>query len=101
MPLFSLLGITEWEAVVSSFHLPGDGPVCCVNADRLEPLPLPHLSLPDLLCPQPPLPLLPVNMEKTHCLEFTAAAATCADFLRLPPPLPPITALGCTFLSSG
>lgn len=64
--LFPLLGITEWEAVVSSFHLPGDGPVCCVNADRLEPLPLPHLSLPDLLCPQPPLPLLPVNMEKKH-----------------------------------
>lgn len=116
MPLFSLLGITEWEAVVSSFHLPGDGPVCCVNADRLEPLPLPHLSLPDLLCPQPPLPLLPVIMEKTHCLEFTAAAATRADFLRLcvcrrrPPPSPthhsfgmyvPFFRLSCDFRRAG
>lgn len=66
MSLFSFLGITEWEVVVSSFDLSSDGPVCRVNADRLEPLPLPHLSLQDLFGPQPSLPLLPVNIRRKN-----------------------------------
>lgn len=86
--LFSSLGITEWEAVVSSLHLSRDGPVCCANADRLEPLPLPHLSLQDLLCPQPPLPLLPVNMEKPIVYN-SQQQQRALIFLRLPPPSPP------------
>lgn len=76
--MFSFLGITEWEAVVSSFHLFSDGPVCCVDADRLEPLSLPHISLQDLFCPKPSLPLLPVNMHRKNP-GFTFTAATRAD----------------------
>lgn len=64
MSMCSFLGITEWEVVISSFDLSRDGPVCCVNADRLEPLSLPHLSLQDLFCPKPSLPLLPVNIGR-------------------------------------
>lgn len=64
--MFSFLGITEWEVVFSSFDLSRDGPVRCVNADGLEPLSLPHLSLQDLFCPKPPLPLLPVNIRRKN-----------------------------------
>lgn len=93
--MFSFLGITEWEAVVSSFHLSSDGSVCSINADRLEPLSLPHLSLQDLFCPEPSLPLLPVNMQRENTgLIFTAA--TCADIC-----VCSHTALECTFPFSG
>lgn len=94
--MFSFLGIAEWEAVVSSLHLSGDGPVCCINADWLEPLSLPHLSLQDLFCPQPSLPLLPVNMHRKKNSGFIVAAATRAHIC-----VSSQAALECTFLFSG
>lgn len=56
-------GITEWEAVLPSFNIFSDGPVCSAHADRLEPLSLPHLPVQNLFCPQPALPLLPVSIH--------------------------------------
>lgn len=85
--LFSPPGITEWETILPSFHLSSDGTVRCANADRLEPVPLPHLPLQNLFCPQPALPLLPVSIHRkskegrlhsshTHrCLVWAAVVA--------------------------
>lgn len=93
--MFSFLGITEWEVIISSFDLSRDGPVCCINADRLEPLSLPHLSLQDLFCPKPSLPLLPVNMHRKNT-GFVLTAAVCADIY-----ISFHAALECTFRFSG
>lgn len=93
--MFSFLGITEWEVIISSFDLSSDGPVCCINADRLEPLSLPHLSLQDLFCPKPSLPLLPVNMHRKNT-GFVLTPAACADIY-----IAFHAALECTFRFSG
>lgn len=59
---FSASGVTEWETLFPSLDLFSDGAVRSVNADRLEPVPLSHLPLQNLFCPQPALPLLPVSI---------------------------------------
>lgn len=58
----SASGVTEWETLFPSLDLFSDGAVCSANADRLEPVPLSHLPLQNLFCPQPALPLLPVSI---------------------------------------
>lgn len=58
----SASGVTEWETLFPSLDLFSDGAVRSANADRLEPVPLSHLPLQNLFCPQPALPLLPVSI---------------------------------------
>lgn len=63
LPLFRP-GIAEREALLPSFHLSGVGPLCGADADGLELVPLSHLPLQNLLCLDPPLPLLPVSVHQ-------------------------------------
>lgn len=58
---FSPSGITKWETLFPSLNIFGNGSVCSADADRLEPVPLSHLPLQNLLCSQLAFPLLPVS----------------------------------------
>lgn len=52
-------GVSERE--VSSLRLPGDGSLCRFDAHWVESVPFAHPPLQDVLCAQPPVPLLPVS----------------------------------------
>lgn len=60
---FSPSGITKWETLLPSLNIFGNGTVCSADADGLEPVPLSHLPLQDLLCSEFTFPLLPVSIQ--------------------------------------
>lgn len=62
-------GIAEREALLPSFHLSSVGPLRRADADGLEPVPLSHLPLQNLLCLDPALPLLPVSVREGRAIS--------------------------------
>lgn len=70
-------GIAEWEALLPSFHISSVGPLRRADADGLEPVPLSHLPLQNLLCLDPALPLLPVSVREGTRISTDISCCMC------------------------